>query len=205
MPDATQQLPTDGPIPADAGLPQGGALQAGPSASRTGDELIAAGERAGSQNDELSGQEQTDLLDYFLTNKGLPGDDAPIDVEWTIGEGDAKRSNVWKIKPIGWDEFTDARERATDPKTGVFDSYTQASWIVARALVEPKLAPTVGKMQKDDPDKAPQDASALLRRMFRRQSGVLLEINIKVLEISKLTNENNSVRTLGREVEAGKD
>jgi len=180
-------------IPADAGLKPGE-----PDApARNGDQLVAAAARG----EGLAPEESADLLAYYLSNEALPGDEKTLPVTIELGHGDGAREFRCEIHPIEWSEWQDARERATDQKTGEFDGYVLASWNVARALVTPKLGPTVARLQKEQPDKAPPDGAALLRRMFRRQSGALIELSAKVLEISKLQNENNSVR----EVEAAKN
>jgi hypothetical protein len=187
-------------IPPDAGLDQGTRPGDAEREPRSGDDLIAAAARG----DDLVVKEQQDLLDYFLTNGELPGDTKPHPLEWTVGDGPAARKSVWQVRRIGWEEWQDSRERATDEKTGVFDAYVSASWVVGRALLQPQLGPKIQRLQREAGDKAPQDAAALLRRMFRKQSGVLLEISGEVLRISKLQADNGSVRSLDEEVEAGK-
>lgn len=137
----------------------------------------------------------TDFVDYFLTNNGLPGEDDPHPLEFKIGDGARARKNVWQVRTIGWAEWQDARERATDDDTGAFDAFVSSSYVVARALVEPRLGPKVSRAQKENGKHAPRDAAELLRRMFRKQSGVLLELSAEVLAISKLAQSDKpSVR-----------
>lgn len=187
------------PVPAGAGLPSGAARDA-EQEPRTGDDLIDAA----ANGLALAEREKQDLLDYYLTNEGLPGDDEERDVEFTVGEGRTARKNVWKVRTIEWDEWKDAVERTTDEKTGERDTYATASYIVARALQTPKLGPIVKRLQNEQGDKAPADAAAFLQRMFAKQSGVLFALSAEVLRLSKLQDDNGSVRTLDREVEAGK-
>ena len=187
-------------IPADAGLPSGRAGAGSSETSRSSAELLdAAASGAG-----LSSKESDDLLAYYLSNNALPGDADTVSLTVELGHGAKARKFACEVHPIEWSEWQDARERATNDKTGEFDAYVSASWIVARALVTPKLGPTVVGLQKDaehgGESDAPTDAAHLLRRMFSKQSGALLEISGKVLEISKLQNDNESVK----EVEAGK-
>lgn len=182
---------------------------------RSGDDLIdAAGAGA-----PLHPSDQVDLLDYYLTNAGLPGDDDPVPVEFTIGQGKGERKDVWDVRTITWEEYQDAVDQATDEKTGERDVYVTASWVVARALIKPQLGPVVLRQQAEaqasadgkipGPDgariKPPSDAAQLLRRMFAKQSGILLELSGEVLAASKLgINGTGGVRTLDREVAAGK-
>jgi hypothetical protein len=200
------------PIPADAGLDAGRSGDSDPE-RRTGDDLIAA---AG-DGLALTRGEQQDLLDYFLTNEGLPGDDDVDDVEFTVGHGRKARTDVWQVKTITWDQWKDAVDRTTDEKTGERDTYATAAWIVARALVKPHLGPIVARLRdeasaapdkKIGPDDAriapPAHAPEFLQRMFAKQSGVLFALSAEVLRLSKLQDDNGSVRTLEREVEAGK-
>lgn len=194
-PRSTAAATADALADAGPGLAQGG-KPGDAQPSRAGADLIDAA--AGGA--ELKAKEADDLLGYFLTNEGMPGDEDVVDLELTLGHGDRARAFKCSIHTIEWSEWQDARDRATDVKTGEFDTYVSASWIVARALVTPKLGPTIMAMQAEDKDTAPGDSAALLRRMFKRQSGALLELSGKVLEISKLQNENNAVK----EVEAGK-
>lgn len=180
--------------PAGAGLPARGSQP--PSEPRTGDALIdAAAEGA-----DLSTKESDDLLAYYLTNDGLPGDTDVTPLTVRLGNGKAARDFRAEVHTIEWTEWQDARERATDEKTGEFDAYVSASWIVARALVTPKLGPAVARAQQQNPETAPADGADLLRRMFRSQSGALLELSAKILELSKLQGNQGTVR----EVEAGK-
>lgn len=202
-----------GTIPDDDGLPAGGPAGAGPD-RRTGDDLLGAA----ADGLTLSPREQQDLLDYFLTNGGLPGDDESRPVEWSVGDGASARKNVWMVKTISWDEWKDAVERTTDEKTAERDTYATASYIVARALVTPQLGPIVHRQQeqaKGEADKKiagpggsrldpPEDAAVLLQRMFAKQSGVLFALSAEVLRLSKLQEDSGSVRTLDQEVEAGK-
>lgn len=187
--------------PPSAGLEQGNQLKDGDGPpARRGDELLTAAAAGG----DVTQREAQDLVGYFLTNDGLPGDDEPIPVKWTVGTGSKERSNTWMVKPISWEEWQDGVDRATDGDTGVMDTYVAASWHVARALVEPALGPKVKQAQAASPG-APQDAAELVRRMFKKQAGVLLELSAAVLKISKLQRDNGSVRTLDLEVQAGKD
>jgi hypothetical protein len=186
--------------PADAGLPTGRSRTepGGPSA-RSGDELIAAATRG----ESLSHEESEDLLEYFVANGELPGDDEPVPVEWEIGEGRARRKQVWLVKRIGWDAWKESEARSTDEKTGVVDGLQLSSWIVAHALVRPQLGPRVRKMQESDPKRAPEHAADLLQRMFRKQAGTLAAIAAEVRRISRLGTDQNSARTLDEEVAAG--
>lgn len=198
MPEGPESTLT---APAGAGLALGARESSDEVPRRSGDDLIdAAGAGA-----PLHPADQVDLLDYFLTNAGLPGDDDPIPVEFTIGQGATERKEVWSVRTITWEEYQDAVDQATDEKTGDRDVYLTASWVVARALVSPQLGPRVRAAQEQDPKKAPTDAAQLLRRMFAKQSGVLLELSGEVLAASKLgVNGTGGVRTLDREVAAGK-
>lgn len=180
-------------------------------ARRTGDDLISAA----ADGAKLTGQESEDLLGYFLTNGGLPGDDEPHPVEWMVGEGKRARKNVWMVRTIQWEEWQDAVDRTTND--GQRDTLETASWIVARALVTPRLGPAVQRQQSEAAASAdgktdwkgervapPSDAAELLRRMFAKQSGVLLAISSEVLRLSKLSANVGGVRTLDEDVEAGK-
>ena len=196
---STDQHPT--PIPSDAGLPSGRSSAGGSETPRNPADLVDAAVRG----EALGAKESDDLLAYYLSNDALPGDADALPVTVELGHGAKARKFACEIHPIEWSEWQDARERATDQKTGEFDAYVSASWIVARALITPKLGPTVRLQQEaakadDGKGSPPTDAADLLRRMFRRQSGSLLELSGKVLEISKLQNDNESVK----EVEAGK-
>lgn len=215
-------MPTDTDTPAAApvdapergpGLPTGGSLRSDSDlpAQRSSDALIDAA----AAGEALRPSESDDLLGYFLTNGSLPGDNEPQSLTVKLGRGAHARDFACSVRPVEWSEWQDSRTRATDEKTGEFDAYVATSWNVARALVSPKLGPTVLRQQKEAETSgdgkiagpngsridAPTDAAELLRRMFKRQSGALLEIGAKVLEISKLQSDTSSVR----EVEAGKD
>jgi hypothetical protein len=199
MPTNTADTPArpdagDAPIPADAGLKPGRAEEREP---RTGSELLTAA----ALGEGLTPAEHDDMVAFYLSNEGLPGDDEITDLTVKLGHGSKARTFACSVHPIEWSEWQDARERATNEKAGRFDAFVSASWIVARALVTPKLGPTVARLQAEDPGKAPEDAAQLLRRMFRKQSGALLELSGKVLEISKLQEENESVK----EIEAAKN
>lgn len=201
-----------------AGLPPG--RQPEPDADRrTGDELIGAA----AAGKDLRGDEQADLLDYYLTNRGLPGDRKPRPVKVTLGDDGEQVTDTWRVRRITWDELRDANEHATatDQATGeqMTDRYVMSSWVVARALQFPPLGPAV-KAQQDEaaaaPDKKidgptpgeridpPADAAEFLRRMFATQSDVLFELSGYVLRISKLTGQGGSVKALDEEVAAGK-
>jgi len=191
---------TNDPVPPNAGLQSVKRDEGDGETSRSAQQLVDAAV----SGESLGPKDSDDLLAYFLSNDALPGDTEVVSLTVELGHGAKARKFACEVHPIEWSEWQDARERATNDKTGEFDAYVSASWIVARALVTPKLGPTVVGMQQDaehggksDP---PLDAADLLRRMFRKQSGALLEVSGKVLEISKLQNDNESVK----EVEAGK-
>lgn len=198
MSDSTS---TASPIPADAGLPAGGPSDGAGSRSR--DELLNAAAAGGG----ITPAENDDLVAYYLANGELPDDSKPTRLRVKLGDHGRAFSCV--VHKITWDEWQDGLERATSNKTGQTDTYVWSAWNVARALIEPKLGPVVAGLQRDDPDKAPENAAELLQRMFRKQSGALLELNTKVLEVSKLSRDNDSVEVLGedaaREVEAAKN
>lgn len=183
--------------------------------TRTGTDLIDAA----AAGEPLTDSEPGDLLDYFLTNKALPGADTVKALTVELGDGPNAKRFSCAIHPVEWSEWQDAIERATDPKTNDFDRYVAASWCTARALVTPKLGPAVVRMQKEaqaapdgkidgppgddgNPTRIgpPTDGAHLLRRMFAKCSGALLELNAQVLTVSRLANDSQSVR----EVEAGK-
>lgn len=189
MPEATQ----DPVIPADAGLKPG--ASPGEDDRRRGRELVDAAAVGGS----LSPAENDDLVAYYLDHEELPGDSEPKDLTVTLGTGRKAKVFSCSVHAIEWDEWQDARERATTSER--FDAYVSSSWIVARALVTPKLGPTVARLQAEKPDSAPENAAELLQRMFRKQSGALLELSGKVLELSKLQSDSDSVK----EVEAAKN
>lgn len=199
----------DKPIPTE-GLPQRGAPAAEPE-PRTGENLIDAA--AGGE--PLTPRESDDLLSYYLSNDEMPGDTDVTPLTVRLGHGARAREFACEVHAIEWKEWQDAIERSTDKATGDFDRFVSSSWVVARALVKPKLGPTVVAQQNeakgnDDgkiagPNGArvdpPTDAADLLRRMFRKQSGALLELSAKVLELSKLANDGERAV---KEVEAGK-
>lgn len=168
---------------------------------------------AAAAREPLTKEESQDLLDFYLSNNELPGDDEPLTLTTTLGHGKAERELGVTVHTILWEEWQDSRERAT--VKDVFDPFVSASWIVARALITPKLGPVVAAQQAEAQASADKmiegpkgtrippaaDAAHLLRRMFSKQSGALLELSGKVLGISKLQDGVSSVR----EVEAGKD
>lgn len=207
----TDEAPIDA-RPGPAGLPQGG--DAADPAARSGPDLIDAA----AAGKTLGDGEQADLLGYFLTNAGLPGDSTPDLVEFTTGRGEDARTEVWDVRRIDYDEWEDSRKRASDVAAGKFNASLQASWIVARALVRPNLGPAVLRQQEeakaaadgmiDGPEgqriRPPTDSAHLLRRMFARQSGVLMDISRQVLVISKLDDESQSAKIVERDVAAGK-
>lgn len=176
---------------------------AGPT-SAPGPSLI---ERS-SLGETLSTGEAGDLLEYYLTNKGLPGGKKVKPLELTVGHGDDVGTFKCSIRAIEWTEWQDSIERATDKKTGDLDRFVAASWAVARALVTPKLGTAVAQLQAQAKTEAdgkiagedgerispPTDGAHLLRRMFGRQSGVLLQLSSEVMEISRLANDSQSVR-----------
>lgn len=197
MPTETDTAKTTGSgVPENAGLEPGRQTPEGGS-RRTGDDLLAAA--AG--GNALSQVENDDLVAYYLSNEQLPGDDEvhPLTVE--LGHGKQKKKFRCEVHTIEWDDWQDAREKAFDEKKNQFDAYVSSSWVVGRALVKPRLGPTVIRLQKEKPDTAPEHAAELLQRMFRKQSGALLELSAKVLELSKLQSDNNSVQ----EIEAAKN
>jgi len=217
-PTTTGNTTVEAGPPPDAGLPLERVTPAGGGGKRrSGDELIAAA----AKGEDLSIDESADLLDYFLTNGGLPGDNDPHPIEWFVGEGKSERKQVWHVRRIGWDEWTDAETRGRNEDTGEIDSYVVASWVVARALLQPALGPKVKALQeqasKSDDGKIdgvdergnrtrvppPEDAADLLRRMFRTQSGTLLTMSYCVRDISRLSVNSVHARTLDKEVAAG--
>lgn len=174
-----------------------------PIEPRTGTDLIDAA--AGGQS--LTVGEATDLLEYYLTNKALPGSDAHKDLEVELGDGEQARKFGCTIRTIEWSEWQDAIERATDKATGDYDRFVSSSWVVARALTRPALGPAISRLHEeakrssdgkiDGPDgrvAPPTDAAMLLRRMFATQSGSLLELSVEVLKISRLAGDTQSVR-----------
>lgn len=206
MPDTTT---AESGIPENAGLKDGRQTDAEPR--RSGGDLIDAA----ADGHALAPQESDDLVAYYLSNGELPGDTDVEELEVTLAHGSKARKFKCSVHPIEWSEWQDARERATNEKTGTFDAFVSSSWVVGRALVTPKLGPTVARLQQEasrsddgkiagpkgsriDP---PEDAAHLLRRMFRKQSGSLLELSGKVLEVSKLQNDIGSVK----EIEAAKN
>lgn len=202
--------------PPDAGLSSRGSAGSG-GPRRSGDDLIAAA----AKGEDLREDEQVDLLDYFIANGDLPGDDDPVPLEFEIGEGRKRRTNTWQVHRIGWDEWTDAESRGRDEESGRFDGFVIASYVVARALVLPQLGPKVKAQQEEakaNPDgkidgrdengnpirvKPPLDAAELLRRMFAKQGGTLLSMSAEVRRISKLSIDQQSARTIDQEVAAG--
>lgn len=162
----------------------------------------------------LLAEEEIDLVDYYLTNRGLPGDDKPRKFEVDVGNGETKRTAVWTVRPIEYDEWRDANQQAYDEEKDQTNAYIVASLTVARSLVHPKLGPAVarlralaeaeadGKIEEADGTRRrpPRDAAELLRRMFARNSGSLFELSGNVTRISKITDGGSLVR----EVEAGK-
>lgn len=193
MPDpstSTLERPASGPAAGDS-QPHG-------SGPRSGDDLISAA----AKGETLDAQEQQDLLDYFLSNGELPGDSDEVSMEFEIGEGKTRRKNTWVVHRIGWDDWTDAQQRGTNQEEGTFDGFITASYVVARALVNPKLGPAVRRAQEQDSKTAPEDAADLLRRMFKKQSDALLSMSAEIRRISKLTSQQ-SARALDQEVAAG--
>lgn len=192
MPDTT----TEPPIPKDAGLKSG--RQGDAESRRSADDLIDAA----AAGHALAPEESDDLVAYFLSNDALPGEATVIDISVDVGYGDDSRTFRCSVRPIEWSELQDANERATDSATGDFDAYVGASWQVARTLITPKLGPIVARLQKENPETAPDNAAALLRRMFRRSPGSLLEIAQKILRISRLQNGGSAAV---KEIEAAKN
>lgn len=183
-------------IPEGAGLPSRSDPEREASIPpRGGDELL----NAAAAGEKVTPIEHDGLVDYFLANGELPGDTKPVDLSVTLGRGAQAREFHCTLAPITWDEWQDARDRATD-KDDKFDVYVQSSWVVARALRRPQLGPTVTRLQRET-DNPPRDAADLLRRMFARQSGALLELAGKVLEISGLQDGAASVK----EIDAAKN
>jgi hypothetical protein len=196
-------------IPEGAGLKAGGRADSRPS--RSSDELLDAA----AAGEVLAPAEHDDLVAYYLDNGEMPGDTTGYALEVTLGHGATAKRFACKVRAIEWSEWQDGRQRASDEKTGEINTFVWASWNVARVLLEPKLGPTIQRLQtaakasedgkidgqggkRVDP---PADAAHLLRRMFGRQSGALLELSAKVLELSKLQSDSNSVR----EIEAAKN
>lgn len=205
--DPPEQTPGPDVAP---GLHQGAKPGDGAREPHAGSDLIDHAAAGGA----LMQQEADDLVGYYLSNDGLPGDKDTVPLKVKIGNGPKAREFEMVVRPIEWSEWQDSRTRATDEKTGEFEAYVAASYNVARALVKPQLGPTVMRQQaeaKAAPDQKitgpdgtridpPKDGAHLLRRMFHRQSGIVLELSSKVLELSKLNSDNASVK----EVEAGK-
>lgn len=162
--------------PAD---PEGGALEA-----------AAAGE-------SITGADVNVLRDYFLGNGTRPGDAVVKDVQVKLPDG---ARWALQIKAISYGEWQDAQERGTDDESGKQDAFVTASWIVARAVVTPKLGPIVNQLREQRGETAPRDASGLLREFFLRQPGGLLGLSQRVINMSGLGLSSELVV----EVEAGK-
>lgn len=192
----TETEARESPIPADAGL-KGRSSQA-ETPLRTGSGLLDA--TAGGAH--LRQQESDDMVDFYLSNDELPDDDEVVPYDVKFGRKNP-RVETWQLHPISWDDWQDARERATDDKTGNYDAFVASSWNVARGLSWPQLGPKVLGAQRDNPAKAPTDAADLLRRMFAKQSGTLLSLSAKVLEISHLQDDDSSV--VEKEITAAKN
>lgn len=191
------------------GLPRG--ERAAEREPRDVPELI----EAAAADSGLTAGESEDLLAYYLQNGELPGDSDTLDVEVELGHGGHKRKLTCTVKPITWAEWQDAQDRAASDDGTKFDTYVAASWNVARALVRPQLGPLVLRQRQqakdsedglvDGPDgrrlKPVDDGAQLLRRMFLKQSGALLDLSAKVVEISKLRGDQQAVS----EIEAAKN
>jgi hypothetical protein len=157
------------------------------------------------EGDRLAGDEQVDLLAYFVDNGSLPGDDDRYPLEFETGDERGRTiRNTWWVRRLEWDEWQDNLERATD-SDGKRDNYVACAWNVARTLVEPQLGPRVLAMREQDPDGAPEHAAELLQRMFARQASVLVDMSAAVLSLSRLSGTERSARILDhQEVAAGK-
>lgn len=196
MPTEHTEQDTEFVIPEGAGLPSERSTPVS-IPPRGGDELL----NAAAAGADISPREHDDLVDYYLANGELPGDTEPTNLSVKLGRSSKAREFRCIVHPITWDEWQDARERATNERENKFDTYVLASWCVARSLIEPQLGPVVMRMQRDTPETAPADAAELLRRMFRKQSGALLDLHSKVLELSGLQEGSGAVR----EVDAAKN
>jgi len=183
-------------------IPEGAGLSSGASGADVEPEVqsVQKSIERSAAGDALAPQDAAVLLEHFLDTGSINNEDEPVPIAVKVGHGKAAKEYLWKVRAISWDEWDDSRTRATDDATGEYQAFTAASYMVARALVEPQLGEVVKRLRASKPEGAPADAAALLRRMFARESGALLELNGKVLEISKLMMDNNAVR----EVEAGK-
>jgi len=161
--------------------------------------------------------ESESILDYFLANGELPGDDRLVDISFEVnaGPGGVPIEETWTFRRLAFDEWKDCIKQSTDNK-GERDPYVTAAWIVARALEQPKLGNRVRQLQDRIKEEnasirpgnkrkvAPKNTAEYLRQMFAQQSGVLFEVSDKVLEYSRLSEDSGTTRLLDEEVEAGK-
>lgn len=151
---------------------------------------------AAAADERLSARDGQALLDYYLTNRGLPNAAATLDLDVEVGsyvaDGDVVGGQAYRFsfRRLRWSEVQDAQQNATiglnldgSPK---HDTFALASWYCARALVSPRLAPTLAALRERDPRTAPTDAAALLRDMFEAESGTLIDMSEVVLAHSKL-------------------
>jgi hypothetical protein len=171
-----------------------------------------AGNRTGSKDgaETRTGVMAIQQIDAFFENIVLEARSSNLDARRAARDAGHRLTRTFTLQV-----WQDGRQRASDEKTGEINTFVWASWNVARVLLEPKLGPTIQRLQtaakasedgkidgqggkRVDP---PADAAHLLRRMFGRQSGALLELSAKVLELSKLQSDSNSVR----EIEAAKN
>lgn len=146
------------------------------------------------------------MLAYFLGNAPAPGEKNQETLTVEIGDG---REWTCTLKSIGWAEWREAQDKAINVSTGISDMYVQASWVVARATVNPKLGRMLAQIRdaagtdEEAQKKVPSDGAAMLRSFFQKQSGSLIVLQRNVLRLSSLDEESGG-NVKVKEVEAGK-
>lgn len=138
------------------------------------------------------------LMGHFFGEEPAAGsaDDDKLTLALEVGHG-VEMSVT--LRPLDWAEWRQAQEKSRG-EDGRLDEFFLASWTVAATIVNSPLGRIVDRMQRDTPDTAPTDAPALLRRFYRRKSGVLISAHVRLLELSGLSMTGGGVR----EVEAAK-
>jgi hypothetical protein len=165
----------------------------------TDDELIG---RA-ADGEKLGAVEQDALTAYFLGDRRArpgetPQDEKEFDVEIGPTGTDAE---LWRIKcaPITWDQWQAAQKLGVKRERGVdeLEALKRASYVCAYGIVKPDL----GEVRMGiDSDVRPADTAQMLRDFFRKNPGVILQLETEILRLSRLAINESAIR----EVSAGK-
>ena len=177
-----------------------------PSAPAPDPEGAAAVKRVAETRDPSNGA-KANALAYFMGEAPPPGRDTRFPLWVDFGELGEPNWQQCTFRPLAQEELVKCEEMAThrndDGVIDRIDPFTRWSYIFAYSCIEPHLGEALAARRANGGEDAKlPDTAALVREVFRWQSGVLQKVVYKIEERSRMGQDSEQAV---REVEAGKD